>query len=101
MTNNHPNRSKATMTRHIVRGDFVDEHGYLRDFTPKRMEVDVDSQGRAWAVLPVDIAYDADEFGRPAPLVAERWRDGDRLGRQFSPDEGEFERCGIKFEVCG
>lgn len=91
----------VTGTLRIVRGDTMDEQGYINDVGPKTIAVIVDGQGRAYPYLYVDILYNADDFGPVEPLTAERWGDGDRLGRQFSPDPGELERCGIKFDLCG
>lgn len=86
---------------HILRGDYMTNDGQINDLAGKTMHVIVDDQGKAWPYLYADTVYNADDFGDTAPLGAERWGDGDRLGRNFSPDAGEFERCGIKFELCG
>lgn len=95
----HPNRGAKRL--HRVKGDFMTEDGFLASFKPREMLVLVDSDGLAWPYLDVDTAYNASDMGKLEPLVAQRWGDGDRLGRQFSPDTGEFERCGIRFELCG
>jgi hypothetical protein len=88
-------------TRRKVRGDYLTEDRYINQYAPKYMLVDVDDQGRAWPVMPEDILPDADMIGFVGPLTAEIWGDGCYLGRHFSPDKGELERCGIKAKLCG
>lgn len=75
--------------RHLVRGDYMTDEGYLRDYTPKSLLVYVSPDGDAYEP----------EFG--TKLVAEVWGDCVRLGRNFAPDTGELKRCGIRATRCG
>lgn len=88
-------------TLHRVRGDYLNTDGTISNLAPRVMHVIVDADGVAWPALPEDTAYNAGDHGDLAPLSAEIWGDGIYLGRQFSPDQGELERCGIRFELRG
>ena len=80
----------------IVRGYTMSSDGFVAPEKARTFDVVVDAEGRAYPY-----SVDAEAFGPLEPLAAERWGDGDRLGGLFSPDAGEFERCGIAFELCG
>lgn len=82
----------AGMTRQYVKGDRLTDQGYLDGRTT--LHVAVDSNGDAYMVEDY-----ADSAGYP--LKVEVWPDGIYLGRNFSPDIGELERCGIRANLCG
>ncbi len=84
-----------------VRGDYITDDGFIVDLCPKYMLVIVTDDGLAYPHLYADAAYNADADGALAPLKAEVWANGGGiyLGRQFAPDEGELERCGIRYEA--
>ena len=86
---------------HRVRGAYITEGGLINTYARRYMLAIVDADGIAWPYMHEDTAYNRDDFGDLAPLRAEMWGDGIYFGRQFSPDVGELERCGIKFELCG
>jgi hypothetical protein len=89
---------KSGQLRQVL-GDWMDDSGFMA--RRGRMPVIVTDDGIAYPYLPVDTIYNAEDFGPITPLKAERWPDGDYLGRNFCLDEGEFERCGIAYVTCG
>lgn len=78
---------------HRVRGDIVDDAGYLQ--SRSEMWVVVTPDGRAWGHSQYSRECEGIE------IRCELWIDCIRMGNNFSPDEGEFERCGIKPVLCG
>ncbi|MCW5697909.1 MAG: hypothetical protein KIS96_14410 [Bauldia sp.] len=71
-----------------VRGNTL-RGGGLMDAHTSALSVYVSPDGRCW-----DAMYGIE-------MTAERWGDFDYLGPHFCADRGEFERCGIKFALCG
>jgi len=92
---------KVTGRLRIVKGHHMTEQGFIDDRRPRKMEVIVTPDGKAYPIYYADPSYDPDTEGPTESLAAERWGDADYLGRNFSPDHGEFERCGIVFELRG
>jgi len=76
-----------------VAGDIMTADGYLD--RRSHMYVRVTPDGRAWSVA-------IDRMGPEDVLLScERWADMERIGVTFSPDAGEFDRCGIVPTLCG
>ena len=77
-----------------IKGDFLTEGGFLSTSRPRCLELWIESDG-----IPRHSGYGFE-------LIAERYGDGDyitgtQVGWRFFADEGEFERLGIKFKLCG
>ncbi len=78
---------------HRIRGDWMTDSGIID--RRGHLYVRVTPDGRAWS-HPIDPMGPEDY-----ELRCEQWGDCLRIGRSFSPDEGEFERVGIKPILCG
>lgn len=77
---------------HRIKGHNMTEDGYLNGRSSRYVRVTPD--GRAWN------GNEASYVPYPYELDCERWVDMERIGN-FSPDAGEFERCGIIPRLCG